>query len=308
MTIEYPRLVSVETTNRCNAKCSFCPNNALKRERKVMDEDLFKKIVDDCAGFPLRFIEPFLQGEPFVDPRIFDRLDYINTKLPNTALQLYSNGAALSPKKSDELRSFKVSKLFISLNTIDRLRYERVVGLSFNKTMNNLRYLSGPNPKGPVADKIVVRLTLTEESSAKEISDFKKLCAKLGVKPMTVGLFNYKGDIHSSLPVPRYPCEHIERLDILSNGETTLCCMDQEGAYGWGSVIENSVLEVFNNNKATKVKEMHRRGYRDRTEPCDRCNLFWPSLSNLPFRMRIRHTAAYLLYLAKNRPLWPKLK
>ena len=28
-----PRLVAVETTNHCNAKCVFCPNNALARDK-----------------------------------------------------------------------------------------------------------------------------------------------------------------------------------------------------------------------------------------------------------------------------------
>jgi MoaA/NifB/PqqE/SkfB family radical SAM enzyme len=306
--IEYPRLVAIETTNRCNAKCAFCPNNSLARERRVMSTELFTKIVNDCATFDLPEIEPFLQGEPFVDPNIFDRLSYIHETLPGTELRLYSNGAALTPKKADELRGLNVSKLYISLNTIDKTRYEKIVGLPFEKTMENLRYLATPNEKGRVANDIVVRITLVEDIEKKEIAEFKKLCADLGVKPMTVGLFNYKGDIHSDLPVPPYPCEHINRLDILSNGNTTLCCMDQEGEYGFGSVVEDSVLDVFNNKKATLVRTMHRTGKRRQFEPCDRCNLFWPSLSNLSFKWKIKHGIDLGLYFIKYRPLKVKTR
>ncbi len=56
---EIPRIVSVETTNRCNAKCDFCPNSSLSRNRQTMEQDLFEKIIDDCTQFQLPAIEPF---------------------------------------------------------------------------------------------------------------------------------------------------------------------------------------------------------------------------------------------------------
>src|SRR6185295_13944982 len=94
---EYPRLVAVETTSRCNAECPFCPYNVRSREKTHMDQALFEKIIQDCTEFPLPAIEPFLNGEPFVDPKIMDRLEMIRSRLPNTKLRVYSNGYALSP-------------------------------------------------------------------------------------------------------------------------------------------------------------------------------------------------------------------
>jgi len=300
--IEFPRLVAIETTNRCNAKCKFCPNSSLARNRRLMSDELFAKIIQDCKAFPLPAIEPFLQGEPFMDPKIIERLAYINEQLPNTALRLYSNGAALTEAKSDQLRSLNVDKLYISLNTINKERYEDIVGLPFERTMQNIRALASRSSKGPVAKKITLRLTLVNETTLEEVEAFKRLCCELNVYPMTVGLFNYKGDIASDLPVPDYPCEHIDRLDIMSNGYTTLCCMDQEGEYGFGSIIDKSVLEVFNNAKARRVRTMHRCGRRDKCEPCDRCNLFWPSFSCLTSLWKMRHMLSFARYYTKYSP------
>ncbi len=305
MKIEFPRLVAVETTNRCNAKCSFCPNNALQRKRHVMSNELFEKIIDDCTEFPLPAIEPFLQGEPFVDPQIIGRLTLINKKLPDTALRLYSNGAALTPEMTDQLREINIDKLFISLNTMEKERYERIVRLPFKRTMEHLEYLTQKTRKGVVAKHIIVRMTLTPESSLIEISAFKKMCKRLGVKPMTVGLFNYKGDVHSNLPIPSYPCEHIDRLDIMSSGETTLCCMDHEGEYGWGSVTDSSVLDVFNNQKARSLRSSHRKGERNKVTPCDQCNLFWPSYSGMNTFQKALNGVKFLLYYVKNKPYLP---
>ena len=43
---QFPRLVAVETTNYCNAKCVFCPNALLKRGRHHMTDTLFESIIE----------------------------------------------------------------------------------------------------------------------------------------------------------------------------------------------------------------------------------------------------------------------
>ncbi len=269
-----------------------------------MDDDLFKKIVHDCTEFPLGAIEPFLQGEPFIDPKLFDRLELINSSLPKTKLRLYSNGGALNQRKADLLRELDVDHLYISLNTMDQERYERTIGLPFERTMENLLYLTSRHSKGRVAKHLTVRLTATEETTLGEKLRFLKLCAQLRVRPLIVGLFNYKGDIHSTFPVPGYPCEHITRLDILVSGETTLCCMDQNGDYGWGSVKKHSVLEVFNNHKAERVRRLHRSGQRSQCEPCGECNLFWGDFSKVKLKQRLKFRMQYLAYSVRYRPLF----
>jgi len=72
-------------------------------------------------------------------------------------------------------------------------------------------------------------MTRMDDTTLAEQEEFKSFCDSRGVRCFIVGLFNYKGDIHSPLPVPTYACGHITRLDILSSGKVTLCCMDQEG-------------------------------------------------------------------------------
>jgi pyruvate-formate lyase-activating enzyme len=301
--MEYPRLVAIETTNRCNAKCSFCPNSALRRERSVMDDALFEKIVRDCTAFPLAAIEPFLQGEPFVDPRIFDRLELIRRLLPRTRLRLYSNGAALTPRKADLLRELGVDHLFISLNTTDPQLYEQVTGLPYARTLENVRYLAQPRGGRRAAKSLTLRMTVTGQTTAEDKRRFRALCAELRVRPMLSGLFNYKGDVHSDLPAPRYPCEHITRLDVLVDGRTTLCCMDQEGEYGWGSVRERSVLEVYNGEAALRVRRLHRGGKRAACEPCGRCNLFWSDFRGVSLPRRLLFLGQLGAYHLRHRPL-----
>lgn len=302
---EYPRIVAVETTSRCNASCSFCAYNIKATEKAQMNEDLFRKIIDDCRAFPLEQIEPFLNGDPFVDPMIIERIDHIRRCLPSVEVGLYSNGYALSPKRIDELISVGgVHSLTISLNTLDPERYHSIMGLKLKRTLDNLSYLTDPVRKKRVAKKLTVRMVRMDDTTLDEQNVFLDYCKKLDVRPFIVGQFNYKGDIPVSdpLPVPSYPCEHITRLDILSNGTVPLCCQDPDARYSWGNVRDHSVLEVFRGSVASHYREQQRKGKRLELEPCKDCNLFWPSLGNMSFPQRAKFSVQAGLYFAKYRP------
>ncbi len=299
---EIPRLVSIETTNRCNATCSFCPNSRLARDRKTMSDDLFEKIVDDCTRFPLPAIEPFLNGEPFMDPKIISRMEHIRRKLPKTKLRLYSNAYLMTPKRIDEMVDLGIDHLFISLNTLDSKVYKEEMGLNLEKTLSNLAYLTDSKRKSRVAKNITFRMTRTNRQTLFMQDQFIEYCHRVGVKPFIVGLFNYKGDVQSTLPSPGYPCEHITRLDILSSGKSTLCCMDQEGKYGWGDLNTHSVLEVFNSDEARRMKQQHRTNKRKQTPPCSTCNLFWPSFSNCEFKYNVGFLWEAAIYFLTNQP------
>ncbi len=306
MRTEYPKTVAIETTNRCNASCSFCPNSTLSRDRLTMEEGLFRKIIDDCMEFKPQFIEPFLNGEPLMDVHIFDRIEYIRTKLPDTKIKLYTNANLLTPEKTERLSGAGVSELFISLNTINELKYKKIMGLDLENTMINLNYLLESHKNRKIADRIVFRMTRTEDTTLFEQDKFIKYCKEKNVEHYIVGLFNYKGNIHSPLPVPNYPCEHIERIDILANGKVALCCMDQEGEYSLGDVTADSALEVFNGLPASYYRAMHRTGNRKKIAPCSNCNLFWPTLNNLRILQKTKVSFEILNYFLNNRPFGRK--
>jgi pyruvate-formate lyase-activating enzyme len=299
---EVPRLVAIETTNACNARCAFCPNSATNRDRQVMSDDLYRKIIDDCASFEVQAIEPFLNGEPFMDPQIVPRLQYLRQRLPATKLRLYSNGFALVPKRVDELQGVGIDHLYISLNTLDPAKYEAIMGLGLDRTLRNIDYIVDGSRRTRLAREITIRMTRTQDTTAAEEARFVAYCKQRKVNCMIVGLFNYLGDVKSPLPVPSFPCEHITRVDILSNGVVTLCCMDTEGKFGWGDASKESILDIYNGPRARAYRTMHRQGRRKQIPPCGTCNMFWPSFEGLSWPRRVQFGFAYAHYLLRYRP------
>lgn len=299
---EYPRLVSVETTNHCNAKCSFCPNNALARDKGAMEQALFEKIIEDCRAFPLEAIEPFLQGDPFVDPQIIARLEHIRRRLPKAKLRLYTNGYGMIPKRIDELVGLGIDHIYVSINTLDPEKYRQVMGIKLERTLRNLEYLTDTSRRDRVARQFTFRMTRLLDTTLAEQDAFLAYAKKHGARPMIVGLFNYKGDIQSNLPVPRYGCEHVNRLDILASGKVTLCCMDHNGEHAWGDVGTDSVLDVYRGKIGRMYRDKHRSGQRREVPPCDTCNNFWPDFGETGPVETLRAGAEAALYFAKHRP------
>ncbi|MEZ4226236.1 MAG: radical SAM/SPASM domain-containing protein [Polyangiaceae bacterium] len=299
---ESPRLVAVETTNHCNAKCVFCPNNALARDKGPMADDLFDKIIEDCREFPLEAIEPFIQGDPFSDPKILPRLEQIRSRLPDTKLRLYTNGYGMSPKKIDAMLGLGIDHLYVSINTLDEKKYRDVMGIPLERTLRNMEHLTQPGTRERIANKITFRMTRLGDTTLQEQDDFLRYCKTKGVRSFIVGLFNYKGDINSALPVPSYGCEHVHRLDILASGRVTLCCMDQDGEHGWGDAKELSVLELFNHPRAREYRDFHASGRRRAIDPCGTCNNFWPGFRGLSPLQTLRTGAEYCAYVARYRP------
>jgi molybdenum cofactor biosynthesis enzyme MoaA len=299
---EVPRLVAIETTNACNAKCAFCPNSIMNRDRAAMSDDLYRKIIDDCASFQVQAIEPFLNGEPLMDPQIVPRLQYLRERLPATKLRLYSNGFALVPERVDELQGVGIDHLFISLNTLDPAKYEAVMGLRLDRTLRNIDYVVDDSRRTRLAREITIRMTRTDDTTAEDQARFLAYCKQRKVNCMIVGLFNYLGDVKSPLPVPSFPCEHITRVDILSSGIVTLCCMDAEGKFALGDASKESILDIYNGPRARAYRTMHRQGRRKQIPPCGTCNLFWPSFDGLSWPRRVQFGLAYAHYLLRYRP------
>jgi MoaA/NifB/PqqE/SkfB family radical SAM enzyme len=67
-----PRNVQFEGLSRCNASCIFCPYSDMERQKGAMNEELFHKIIKEGKELRVKIFSPFLNGEPFLDPKIFN--------------------------------------------------------------------------------------------------------------------------------------------------------------------------------------------------------------------------------------------
>ena len=77
----YRSEIYIETTNCCNIRCRFCVNPSLQYPKGMMDFELFCSTVDQIADHPyVKAVNLVGMGETFLNPRIWEMIDYVHTK------------------------------------------------------------------------------------------------------------------------------------------------------------------------------------------------------------------------------------
>ncbi len=123
-----PLIVSVETINRCNSTCSFCPanKNADKRPYKRMDDALFYSIIDQLADWGFHgYITLYGNNEPWLDTRLVEFHQYARKKLPDAFIFISSNGLLLTVDKVKEIIPY-INQLIINNYCLDRKLHDNL--------------------------------------------------------------------------------------------------------------------------------------------------------------------------------------
>ncbi|MBT6774646.1 radical SAM protein [Candidatus Woesearchaeota archaeon] len=262
--IEKPISVAIETTNFCNAKCCFCPNSTLKRKKDIMSQELFEKIIKDCVEIQPKYILPILNGEPFLDPDIVSRIKFINNKLPDSKVMLFTNANLMTPKISDQLLDLNIYMVTFSINAADEEKYSQRMKLNYKTTIDNINSFIKNNNVSHIKFSMIAQNT-----SPEEIEEFKKIWGK----NTFIGKYtNFSGSMYNPNPLNN-PCSRaLKEMNILHNGDVSLCCMDMEGKMIFGNITHNHLLDIWNNEKMKKLRTVHLSNNRNKYPLCDNCN------------------------------------
>mgnify|MGYP002526489110 CR=1 FL=1 len=143
--------IQIQTTPSCNAVCAMCPYPTswmkTKEGRGRMSDELYEKIVLNLKeeNFSGEFI-PYLGNETFMDPDMLDRIELAIKLIPKFRLVIDSNMSRLSEEKIDRLYDLWKSigfrgKFTISHHGIDKKTMESIMGIPYEKCVENIVYL-----------------------------------------------------------------------------------------------------------------------------------------------------------------------
>lgn len=237
--------VEIETINRCNGICSFCPVNAKIESRPyaLMEEKLFKKIVDDLAelNYDGR-LSLFSNNEPLLDKRIIEFHKYAREKLPDARMHLYSNGSLLT------------KDIFLELvNYLDELIID-----NYNQELNL-------NP----SSEMIVEYAKTHPEIAEKVTIVLR-------KPQEI-LTTRGGDAPNRTEVAiekHISCIHpFQQLIIRPDGKISLCCNDPLGKMTMGDASKESLVDIWYGEKYRTMRKQIIDG-REHVEHCKNCDVF----------------------------------
>ena len=240
------KFIEIETINRCNGICSFCPvnKNADTRKETIMRRDLFAKIINELSEIGYDgHLSLFSNNEPFLDGRIIEFCELARDKLPEAYLYLYSNGTMI---------------------TLDG--FERIIKVLDELIVDN--YSTNHKVIKPVKEII------------DSISDSPELRRKLTViirDPNEV-LTSRGGDAPNRSKVRSFKSETcalpFRQMVIRPDGKVSLCCNDPLGRETLGDLNEQGLVEVWYGKKYKDVREKIQNG-RGKLAHCVNCDTFY---------------------------------
>ena len=258
-----PRSIQIEISTFCNANCTFCPRTDMTRPKGTMSDVLFHKIIKEGKELGVRNYIPFLNGEPFANPKIFDWLDYLEKEGVTTCL--FTNAGLLDKEKIDRLVKLKNIKfIHCSINAATKETYEKVTrGPDFDRVVSNVHYLIDKAPF-----KVIAGMTTVQEN-VKE----RRLFWKIWRGHVHLGNFaNWAGSRHDPIEMTgeKIPCTSPENMYILWDGRVCQCCMDFDGQVIMGDINKQSLKEIWDNGQP--IRDRHHA--LDFNMPlCRDCNL-----------------------------------
>lgn len=238
--------VEVETINRCNGSCSFCPvnHNVDPREKKVMSEELFKSIIGQLEelAYTGRFTI-FSNNEPLLDERIIEFNRYARKHLPYASMHLYTNGTLLT-----------LDKFIALVEVLDELIIDNYhPELKLIKPCIEIVDYCKNHPE--LKKKVTIDLRYPQEI----------LTSRGGNAPNRHIIGNYAED-RCGLP--------FRQMIIRPDGKVSLCCNDAIGKYTLGDITKESMLDIWYGPKFQMVRKCLYEG-RKNWGNCQFCDNFY---------------------------------
>lgn len=237
--------VEIETVNRCNGSCDFCPvsKNRDPREYKKMTEELFQNIIGQLADMNYSGkLALFSNNEPFLDEDILERHQYARNMLPNARMHLFTNGTLLT------LYKFKELVQYLDELIIDNYQQE----LKLIKPCEEIAAYCEEHPE--LKKKVTIVLRKPHEI----------LSTRGGDAPNRKEMVSY-GKVRCVLPY--------KQLIIRPDGKVSLCCNDPLGRNTLGDLTKESIMEVWKGQRFRVIREALYQG-RENWQHCRYCDAF----------------------------------
>lgn len=241
-----PLLINIETVNRCNGTCAFCPANRLDEKRPFlkMSDELFDKILDDLVKMKYEgVISLYINNEPFLDKRMPQMLNRVRRRLPKAFILVFTNGTVLTPEIIDAI-SGSVDLMYLNNynDSYDLLPTTKTVQ---SHVEHNAELFSKMN--------IVVQRRYAKEY----------LANRAGTAP----------NKQESVKIFRSPCIlPFTDMTIFPDGKVGLCCNDTLEKTCYGDLNSQSIADIFDGEALAEVREKMKHG-RDGYSFCKHCDV-----------------------------------
>ena len=243
--------VEIETINRCNNICGFCPVSKSQdiRSYLTMTDSLFKKIIDELSNINYSGEIAFhSNNEPLLDKELSKKILYARENCPNSYLYFYTNGTLLNSVKVLEFKKSGINKIVVnnynSKMKLNKNIVKMVEELKQNQTSNY--------------PQIVIIIRDPNEMLNNRAGDAPNK------KKNLYYYFKYFQDSPCNLP--------FKDLIIRPDGKISLCCQDAYGKITLGDINESSLTNIWYGEPFKEIRKNLTQIGRKGNPLCNTCD------------------------------------
>ncbi|MSV28965.1 MAG: radical SAM protein [Bryobacterales bacterium] len=265
----------VETTAKCNLYCPMCPRETHKQPKADMADEIFHRLIAE-SGKTAEHVMLIGLGEPLMDVKIFDRIEYCERH--NVSTLLSTNGTFLDEKMAERLLATPLEHITLSFDgaTKESFEYYRK-GARFEKVRENfVRFARMKKARGAKV-QIVVQMVRMERNAG-EVEAFLSFWQavpgvdQVRIKEDETNLMR-PGAGHTPLDW-KHPCHYLWRgpMYVKQDGNVYPCCqsymLDGEPL---GNAGVTPLRDLWNSVAMRRMRELHVAGRAGEIDICSRC-------------------------------------
>ena len=238
------RNIEIETVNRCNGNCSFCPVGKKRDPRAYckMSRELFASIINQLRELHYDgSISLYSNNEPLLDARIYEFAAMSKASVPKARIVLFTNGKLLTVEKFQKLIPH-LDLLVVNDYTKEGQLHDNVRELKV--------YWEGNKTYG------------------------KEICFNLRKPDVILTTRGGAAPNRTVIPPIRSSCLMLFcQMIVRPDGKLSLCCNDPLGQYTLGDLKTESLVDAWRGNLYKRAREKLRQG-RSQLHSCNVCDAF----------------------------------
>lgn len=272
--LDFPKSILIETSNKCQGQCLFCPYSTLRNHEKTTYLNFLKyqEIINEIANYDVQRLTLFNNNEPLLDQRIYDFVKYANRIIPNVEITLSTNGRLLTHDILLNLKESGLTHLYISIPTISPTEYKIVMGSDVERIISLLTCLDDIE----LYNMIRIAVPKTRFYNADEMNKVlnKYLICSWDLEYKESWNIDKKFATISDGEKYLGPCDRpLDQMVISSNGEVLICCRDWKYENVVGNIYNNSLYNIWHSDEMKKLQKLIIEQKYDEIECCKDCNM-----------------------------------
>jgi MoaA/NifB/PqqE/SkfB family radical SAM enzyme len=277
--VRYPKYVSIEVIDFCNARCVMCGVDPDRRSRQKLPPEIFDKLLGELAenAEHVRWVSLGGNGEALADSGLEDKVARLK-QAGIRRVHVTTNASLLTEARAEGLLRAGIDYVGISLDSLDKATFEAIrIGLNFDDVYRNLRNFIWARDALRPETQIRIQM-VAQDLNAGEQEDFMRHWTEHLMSHDQVVIQRVFGwgrirDLEPrSAAANAIPCITLwGSMDIYADGKVHMCCNDTNGDIVVGDTRTHSLAEIWQGPEMTRIRELHLNHQRHTIELCDGC-------------------------------------